>query len=130
MEIKASKKETRPNLNLMREKDREMVKGVFKYDELPGGVLAFSIKIYKNDPVETYTFRDGDVVTIPLGIAKHLNKNIWYPEYGYVQAREEKYNTIKIVKKIRRCSFRSLEFMDVEDLEDNGSIPSVSASSV
>jgi hypothetical protein len=127
MEIKTAKKETKPNLNYMRDKDREKVTGIFRYHELSGGTMAFSIRLYKNDPVETYTMKDGEVVTIPLGVAKHINKNMWYPEYGYVRSDSEEKNAVKVVKKVRRCSFSSLEFSDIEDLESRDSLPVVNA---
>lgn len=127
MEIKTAKKEIKPNLNHMRDKDREKVTGIFRYHELAGGTMAFSIRLYKNDPVETYTMKDGEVVTIPLGVAKHINKNMWYPEYGYVRSDSEEKNAVKIVKKVRRCSFSSLEFSDIEDLESRDSLPVVNA---
>jgi len=71
--------------------------------------------------------RDGEIKTIPLGVAKHLNKNLWYPEYSFVKS-EDMQNVSQITKKIRRASFQSLEFIDIDDLEDNGNIPSVAAS--
>jgi hypothetical protein len=124
---KTSKKETpKQNLTYMRDKDREPVKGIFRFHEVPGGEMSFSIRIYKGDPVENYTFKDGEIKTIPLGVAKHLNKNCWYPEYDYVKT-EDMQNVAKITKKIKRCSFQSLEFMDIEDL-GNETVKSVEAS--
>lgn len=116
MEPNKSKKETpKPNLTYMRDKDREMVRGKFIFHEVPGGEMSLSFKMYKGDPVENYTFKDGEIKSIPLGVAKHLNKNCWYPEYDYVNT-EDMQNIAKITKKIRRCSFQSLEFVDIEDV--------------
>ena len=115
MEAQKSKKEvTKPNYQYIRDKDREMVKGIFRYHEVPGGAFALSIKLHKGDQVETYTFKDGEVRSIPLGVARHLNRNVWYPEYGYVKG-EDHQHLAQIVKKIRRVSFQSLEFVDIED---------------
>jgi len=127
MEIKETKKDKKKlNLDYMRDKDRQMVKGMFKFHEVPGGQLDFSICIYKGDQVETYKLRDGEIVSIPLGVAKHLNKNLWYPEYSYVQGEDMK-NVAQVTKKIRRASFSSLEFMDIEDLTDNDGLASAPA---
>lgn len=116
---KAVKKETpKPNLNYQRDKDREPVRGIFRFHEVPGGEMSFSIKLYKGDQVETYTFKDGEIKTVPLGVAKHLNKNCWYPEYDYVKS-EDMQNVAKITKKIRRCSFQSLEFIDIDDVSND-----------
>jgi len=118
MNDKKKKEVTRPNLKYQRDKDREMVKGIFRFHEVPGGHMAFSIKLYKEDPVENYSFYDGEVYTIPLGVARHLNKNGWYPEYEYM--RNENMQGVghgmRIATKVRRFSFQSLEFIDSEDL--------------
>lgn len=102
-----------------RDKDREMVRGKFIFHEVPGGRMAFSTRFYKEDPVENWDFKDGEIYTIPLGVAKHLNKNIWYPEYEYISS-EESHNIQRVGKKVRRCSFQSLEFVDIEDLTPVG----------
>ena len=118
------KKALSQNLKYMRDKDRELVKGIFRFHEVPGGCLNFSFKAYKQDEVERYDMVDGQVYTVPLGVAKHLNKNLWYPEYAYVKS-EGVYNgfgpnqTMKATKKVRRCSFQSLEFIDVDEVPTN-----------
>jgi hypothetical protein len=111
----------KPNLNYQRDKDREPVKGIFRFHEVPGGEMSLSFKVYKGDQVENYTLRDGEVKTIPLGLAKHLNKNCWYPEYDYVKADVEgnMQNVAKITRKIRRCSFQSLEFVDIDEVSSD-----------
>lgn len=128
------KKETpvkKPNYKAMRDKDREMVKGKFIFHEVPGGTMMFPIKIWKEDPVENYTFVDGEIYTIPLGVAKHLNSNCWYPQYGFVQTEQNTQGAhapslfgnggqmMRVTKKVRRCSFQSLEFLDIDGLTPN-----------
>lgn len=105
----------KPNLKYMRDKDRELVKGIFRFHEVPQGTMSFSFKAYKEDPVENYTFVDGEVYTIPLGVARHLNKNCWYPIHHYAQDADGK-NTVKVGQKVHRTSFQSLEFIDIDDI--------------
>ncbi len=115
------KKTLSQNLKYLRDRDREMVKGVFRFHEVPGGCMSFSFKAYKQDDVERYDMVDGQVYTVPRGVAVHLNKNLWYPEYAYVKS-EGVYNgfgpnqTMRATKKVRRCSFQSLEFMDIDEV--------------
>lgn len=122
----------KPNYKYMRDKDREMVKGIFRYHEVPGGAFEFVYKAYKGDEVERYLLVDGCVYTIPLGVAKHLNNNVWYPQYDYVPGENligAVTNTtphgghvgklMRITKKVRRVSFQSLEFLDVEGVPTN-----------
>ena len=118
------KKEVAKNLKYQRDKDREKVRGIFRFHEVPGGSMSFVYKGYREDEVERYDMVDGQVYTIPLGVAKHLNKNLYYPEYSYVKA-DGVYGgfgpnqTMKATKKIRRCSFQSLEFIDVDEVPTN-----------
>lgn len=117
----------KPNLKYHRDRDREPVKGKFIFHECPGGTMSFSFRAYKEDPVERYDLVDGQIYTIPLGVAKHLNKNCWYPEYAYLQGETTNNNptqggysmdgrVMKMSKKVRRVSFQSLEFIDETDL--------------
>lgn len=116
------KKEVAKNLKYQRDKDREMVKGIFRYHECPGGAFEFVYKQYKQDDVERFLMVDGQVYTIPLGVAKHLNNNVWYPQYDYVssegmfsaQGVAGSNRLMKVTKKVRRVSFQSLEFLDVD----------------
>lgn len=111
---KFTKEQLAKDLLIQRDRDRQMVKGVFKYYEVPGGVVEFSFKKYKQDPIEKFEMYDGQVYTIPLGVAKHLNSNTWYPVHTFT--RDESGAPLQSVgQKIRRMAFQSLEFMDVED---------------
>ena len=129
------KKPQKINHKYNRDKDREMVKGIFRFHEVPGGRMAFSYRAYKEDPVETFDLIDGQIYTLPLGVARHLNKNCWYPVYDYIKGENGVQGgyasnvlgasaTMRVTTKVRRCSFQSLEFVDIEDLSATGQ-PSV-----
>lgn len=111
-DIKDTKKK---NLKYYRDKDREEVKGIFRFYEVPGGSMSFSYRAYKEDQVERFDFVDGHVYTIPLGVAKHLNKNGWYPVHKNHMDDSGKYSQL-VGKKVRRFGFQSLEFMDNEEI--------------
>jgi len=109
-----TRSENAKKLKMMRDKDRQMVKGVFKYYEVPGGAVGFCFKKYKEDPIETFDLVDGQVYTIPLGVAKHLNSNTWYPIHSYTTDENGK-PLQSVSQKVNRMAFQSLEFMDIED---------------
>lgn len=119
------KQKTEKDLKYQRDKDRESVKGIFRFYEIPGGVLSFCFKAYKEDPIESYSLLDGQVYTIPLGVAKHLNKSGWYPQYSFIPGEKDTIGAyspdgqvMKVTKKVRRYGFQSLEFVDIEGLEE------------
>lgn len=119
----SKKKETevKPSINHLRDKDREKVKGIFKFYEVPGGSMSFVHKEYKGEKVERYDMIDGQVYTVPLGVAKHLNKNGWYPLHAH--AVDANGNSIAAIRqKVRRFGFQSLEFIDIEELNHHGEI--------
>lgn len=127
------KAEAKVNLKYLRDKDREMVRGKFIFHECPGGVLEFVFRAYKEDQIERYSLADGQVYSLPLGVARHLNKNCFIPQYSFIQGEKDLNigvgfsggNTMRITHKVRRCSFQSLEFVDIEDLSPAGIITPV-----
>jgi len=122
MTLQEKKKHIAENYEKMREKDAQPVRGKFIFHEAPGHTLSFSFRKYKGDDIVKYDLTDGQIYTLPLGVAKHLNTNIAVPEYGYVQGEEvvqgnnfERGQVMKVTRKVRRCSFQSLEFLDIDD---------------
>jgi hypothetical protein len=125
-EMIEKKEVKKANIEFERKKMREMVPGIFRFYEVPGGSISFNYREFKGDPIEKYTMMDGCTYTVPLGVARHLNKNGWYPEYGHVNipGAETVNNAIydangieqRVVKKVRRYSFQSLQFTDVEEM--------------
>ena len=114
-----------------RERDKEKVRGIFRFHEVPGGTMSFVYKKYKGDPVEKFTLVDGEVYNIPLGVAKHLNKNCWYPVHDYQVDDFGKFtNQYRVQKKVRRCSFQSLEFVDTDDIIPEGEATIYTAQSI
>lgn len=123
MTAKEKKKVIADNYDKMKEKDAQLVRGKFVYHECPGGMLEFSYRKYKGEDIVKYQLIDGQIYSIPLGVAKHLNTNVAYPEYSYVQGEDmvqanaqgfDGNKIMKITKKVRRCSFQSLEFLDID----------------
>jgi hypothetical protein len=65
-------------LEQARKKDEKMVKGIFKNLEAPGAEAMFSYRAYKEHPIRTYTLEDGKTYDLPLGVAKHINRQCRY----------------------------------------------------
>ena len=118
-------KKVKPSLKYMRDRDREKVKGIFKFYECPGGTMSFCYKAYKEDPVERFDFVDGGVYSVPLGVAKHLNKNGFYPIHAHTVDENGK-PSMSVGKKVRRFGFQSLEFVDIDELDPANQIITVS----
>lgn len=118
-EIKNKKVELQKKLEQLRDRDREKVRGVFRFHEVPGGSMKFPFRQYKEDQIETYTLTDGQIYEIPMGLARHLNKNCWYPIHSHQLDSDGRASRI-IGKKVSRCSFQSLDFMDAETLREIG----------
>lgn len=108
-----TRKMTREEMRKERDRENKTVKGVFRCFEPPGGSFKFSFKKYAGDPVKTYTMVDGETYEVPLMVAKHLNTNCWYPRHSHVMDANGN-PTVDVGKKVRRCSFESLEFFSEE----------------
>lgn len=104
-------------LKEMQEKDSRMVKGIFRFYELPNGKLDFVYSMYPGERVQTYHLIDGQICEIPLGVAKHLNKNGSYPLHH--RKLDESGRVVEgVAKKVRRFGFQSLDFVDESDFQD------------
>lgn len=90
--------------------DSKLVKGVFKNSECPGGDLTFAICLYKGDPVRIYHFVDGESYEIPLGVAKHINRQCKYKRSKYLVDKDGK-KIIGSDKPVERYQFISHDYM-------------------
>jgi len=126
---KTTKEDFAKELIRRRERDAELVAGVFKNLETPGGEHKFQYKAYKGDDYVTYALQDGERYKLPRGVARHLNNNCFYKEYRHLPQQYEgvavqhAYNDGRLqttnwqeARKIHRFAFHSLEFMD-DDLD-------------
>ena len=111
------RKLTPEQVEFMRQRDREMVRGIFRFFEVPGGNMSFSYRKYKGDQVESFSMNDGEIYTVPRGVASHLSNNCWYPESAH---KMDEFGRIvaQVNKKKRRCSFEPLDFMDEASLRE------------
>ena len=106
---------SKPTTNQLRERDNEPVKGRFSFDEVPTGTLRFKYKKYKGDKIVTYNLKDGEIYSLPRGVAKHLATTGKYPIHEHaVDENGRKFTRIARYK--RRYNFESLEFFDDSDL--------------
>ncbi len=110
---KNTRKISEEEMKKMREKDHKLVKGIFRCYEPRGGSIGFSFKKYKGDDVLKYELTDGEITTLPLMVAKHLNQNCYYPQHSHVLDANGM-PSVEVGKKVQRCSFESLEFQDME----------------
>jgi hypothetical protein len=93
-----------------RQRDRQKVKGVFRFHEVPGGTLSFSFRKWKGDPIESHDLIDGQIYELPLGVATHLKESGWYPIHKH--AVDETGKSIKTVgQRVKRYNFEPLQFI-------------------
>jgi hypothetical protein len=125
---KISREELAKQIRKQRDRDEELVLGVFKNLENPAtnggrGSVLFSYKYYPGQPNEVYELMDGERYTLPRGVARHLNNNCYYKEYtqqgndgvrGAINpdGRLQSKNSLQVAKKVHRYAFHSLEYMD------------------
>lgn len=116
------KKEPKVDLEKQRKRDREMVTGIFRFLEIPGGTVRFPFREYRGDPIERFSFEDGKMYRIPRGVARHLNNRGCYHIHAY-QKDEAGTPTLQIGKKVHRFTFSSTEFLDIDSYNDISRAP-------
>ena len=112
---KKEKEELNKSLQYKRDRDAEMVKGVFHYHERPGQSLKFDFSQYGNEKQTNWELKDGQSYELPRGVARHLNnsgfRNVheWYRN----DRGEER---MRLARKHRRYSWENLDFFELEDV--------------
>lgn len=127
---KITRDEAQAQIRRMRDRDAELVTGIFKNLENPAtaggrGAVLFSYKAYPGDEYVQYELLDGERYQLPRGVARHLNNNCWYREYQHCQndlglqgvrqgAADGRLKTggMQMSRKVHRYAFHSLEYMD------------------
>ena len=79
---KITREELARQIKKNRDRDAELVTGVFKNLENPAtnggrGSVVFSYKFYSDDPNTVYELCDGERYTLSRGVARHLNNNCY-----------------------------------------------------
>ena len=103
--------ELQEKLKIKATEDGKMVRGFFRFYEVPGGSMKFAYRAYKNDPIKTYELEDGKLYTVPMGVAKHLNNDCWYPVHA-LRKNEDGTNSRYVGKRVQRCGFQSTDYID------------------
>lgn len=128
---KMSKEEAQKKIREMRERDEEMVTGIFENKENPArdgnrGAVCFGFKKYPGQPYTFYELWDGERYTLPRMVAMHLNNGCFYKEYqhlpgefgeaGMRQASNPEGRMLthnkQMARKVYRYGFKTLEFVD------------------
>lgn len=110
---KEEKEKRQKELRKQFEKDQEPVKGIFHFHEVPGGKLDFTYKKYKWQSIESYSMVDGQMYTIPRGVARHLNSGTSYPVHSNILDASGA-PIVAVSERKKRTSFQSMDFVDAE----------------
>lgn len=130
---KITREEAMKKIADARERDEEIVTGIFKNLENPArdggrGAVCFGFKKYPNQAYTFYELWDGERYALPRMVAHHLNNDCYYKEYQHLpgefgeqgirhaspQAADGRMvaQTKQMSKRIHRYAFHSLEYMD------------------
>jgi len=132
---KMSKEEVQALIRRMRDKDAELVTGVFQNFETPSssdtmGAVRFVYAQYPGEQLNSYELWDGHRYSLPRGLVRRLKNECYVPIYervtdpvmsqqGVLQAvadgRLRTPNTqMKVARKKHRFGFSIMDYMDYE----------------
>lgn len=94
----------------MRKDGEKLIKGMFEFVDAQGGWLHFSYRFFPGEPIRTVKITHGEIVDVPMVLAKHLN-NV------YKKVRMMAENADKGRGSITRIS--RTRFTPVDMLSDN-----------
>lgn len=98
-----------PQVKTQVDRDNELVRGMFRFYEVPGAPFSFCFKKNPGAKIERYDMQDGEVYEIPRCVAEHLNKNCWYPVHEYTMQEDGK-QSMRVGRRVQRVGFHSLDF--------------------
>jgi hypothetical protein len=107
----SQKVEVAERMKKLRKEGEKMIKGMFEFVDAQGGWLDFSYRFFPGDPIRTVKINHGEVVDIPMILAKHLNnvyKKVRIPPQNADQGKSS-------VTKISRTRFTPMDML-TEDL--------------
>lgn len=122
-----SSEEVAKNKARQKERDSELIWGIFKNLERPGADVSFDYNRYGE--AKSYTLIDGEKYCLPRGVIKHITNNCYVKEElalpkikmgdrevidstNFGGTSKNKQPQQRAFKKVHRFSFQSLEFMD------------------
>lgn len=95
----------------MRKDGDKLIKGMFEFVDAQGGWLDFSYRFFPGEPIRTVKITHGEIVDIPMILAKHLN-NV----YKKVRKMPDNLDAGKFsMTKISRCRFTPMDMLS-EDI--------------
>jgi hypothetical protein len=103
------------SIEAQKERDSKPVTGRFRYIERPGQTLRFPYRKYK-EPIKIWVFKDGEMYTIPRGIASHLQREGKYAIHEHCLDEHGK-PSMRVGHMVDRFTFESIGFLDEEDAE-------------
>lgn len=57
----------------LQKEGEKIVRGMFEFTDAKGGWFDFSYRFYPGEPIRTVKITHGEIIDIPLDLAKHLN---------------------------------------------------------
>ena len=105
-----AKKKAAEKVEAAYKEDSKLVKGIFKNLESPGADASFAYRGYKAEPTRVYSFFDGEEDTIPLGVARHINRQCKYTKSAYLVDKNGQ-PMVGAGKPTQRYEFISTDFM-------------------
>ncbi len=103
------KKKASEEIEKQRKEHSKKVKGIFKSLETPGATITFSFREFKGEPIRTYELVDGQTYDLPLGVARHINRQCKYKRNKHLVNKDG--TKIKgLDTPVERYSFVSSEY--------------------
>jgi hypothetical protein len=112
------KMEVEEKIKKMRKEGEKLVKGMFEFTDAQGGWLDFSYRFFKGDPIRTIKINHGEIVDVPMMLAKHLNN--CYKKVRTMPKEFDERGKVKVagsIMKFTRTRFIPMDMLDPETID-------------
>lgn len=113
--------EVEEKIKKMKKEGEKLVKGMFEFTDAQGGWLDFSYRFFKGDPIRTIKITHGEIVDVPMMLAKHLNN--CYKKVRTMPKEVDERGRVKVpgaMMKMTRTRFIPIDMLDPEIIDAKG----------
>lgn len=107
---KLQKDAAKEKLDKLYKEESQIVEGVFKNLECPGGGLEFSVKKFPQDNSFKFSLEDGKKYKIPLWVARHINNDCNERAHKFITSADGQ-KVVDLQRSRQRYQFLSTDFM-------------------
>lgn len=107
------RKVVQDKIKQLRKESEKLVTGMFEFPDAPGGWIDFDYRFLPGEPITKVKITHGEMITIPVILAKHLNNTYKIVRSGVPELDEQgRIKKLGAITRYSRTRFIQMDLMD------------------